>query len=104
MKRKNFLRNVLALLSFKPIGFLGYIRLKKIEENFRYITLLQQSRIRLYSKESRNAVEGFSAEIKEYGNTILLDGEYFISKNVFTKKQAKTVQEIIDQTKKIMTF
>ena len=67
----------------------------------RYLKRIHKERYMLYLTGDREEAEKYSKEIKEFGEDIIKLAECF--KNLENRKRSRKMQEIIDQTQKLMT-
>lgn len=85
---------VLKILQYKTYKFLV--------NEFEYLQAVHDARYKLYFTGDREKVEEYSAEIERFGNVLLDVCKTAISSNLLSKKRIKNVEEIINQTKKLM--
>ena len=71
---------------------------------FKYLQDLHSMRYKLYFTGSRKEVEKYSILIKQCGNNILDVGNLAISEKWLTSKQQEDIENILMQTKKLMTI
>ncbi len=90
---------VLKIVKF----IMSYILYKTYTDGLTYLKAVHKERYKLYFTESKEKVEEYSAEIERYGTAMLEAGERAISNNLLSQKYTQRVQEILEQTKKLMT-
>ena len=81
----------------------SYTLYKSYKNGLEYLKAVHKERYKLYFTGSKEKVEEYSAEIERYGTTLLDSGESAISNNLLNQKHSQKVQEILKQTKKLMT-
>ncbi len=70
---------------------------------FKYLQNLHSMRYKLYFTGNRKEIEKYSILIEQYGNNILDVGNLAISEKWLTSKQQEDIENILMQTKKLMT-
>lgn len=80
-----------------------YKMYKAYEDGFKYLKAVHKARYKLYFTGNKEDIETYSAEIERYGKAMLDVGEYYISNKKLNKRQKKTIQEILNETKRLMT-
>ncbi len=91
------------------INFISYKReseriYKIYEKGFKYLKFVHKERYKLYLiGSSKEKIERYSTELERCGTMMLDEGKYIISNNLLTKKNIKKIQEMMEQTKKMMT-
>ena len=96
--------NLLVIVVCKIIEKVAnYKAYKQYEKGFKYLEAVHKARYKLYFTGTSEEVETYSKEIERYGNAMLNVGEYYVSNNTLSKIQTKKVQEILNQTRKLMT-
>ena len=68
-----------------------------------YLKAIHKARYKLYFSEDKDLVEEYSVEIQRQGTAMINLGEDAILSNLLTKKHRNNIEEIIIQTKKLMT-
>lgn len=96
--------NMVSSIILKIVKVVDSYELYKTYKNgLEYLKAVHKERYKLYFTGSKEKVEEYSAEIERYGTTLLESGESAISNNLLNKKHSKKVQEILEQTKNLMT-
>ena len=96
--------NLLVIVVCKVIEKVtNYKAYKQYEEGFKYLEAVHKARYKLYFTGTSKEVETYSEEIERYGNAMLNEGQNKVSNNKHSKTQTKKVQEILNQTRKLMT-
>lgn len=100
-----FLALALALkISLKIVKLLFSYRLCKIyEKNLEYLKYLHKTRYKLYFTGDTERINEYSKKIERYSSIILDNGENALSTELLNKKQARKIQEILNQTRELMT-
>lgn len=75
----------------------------KCKDALEYLKVMHTVRYKLYFMGTKEEVEEYSAEIERCGTILLNICENSISNNLLTKKHIKKVEEILNQTKNLMT-
>lgn len=96
--------NLILSIVLKIVKFIGSYKLYKTYTNgLTYLKAVHKERYKLYFTGSKEKVEEYSAEIERYGTAMLEAGESAISNHLLSQKHTQKVQEILEQTKKLMT-
>lgn len=80
-----------------------YQTYKSLVEGLEYLQAVHKVRYKLYFIGDKEKIEEYSTEIERYGNAMLNVGKTAISSKLISKKHVKSVEEIINQTEKLMT-
>lgn len=83
--------------------FNEYILYKSLVNGLEYLKYVHKKRYKLYFTADREKIEEYSAEIDRYGNVLLNNGRTVISDKLVGKKHIQNVEEILNQTEKLMT-
>ena len=81
----------------------SYKLYKKCKDGLEYLKAVHTARYKLYFMGTKEKVEEYSAEIDRYGTALLNICEDSISNNLLSKKHTQKVEEILNQTKNLMT-
>lgn len=77
-----------------------YIEYKK---GFTYLKGIHTKRYKLYFTGTEDEIKLYSEEIKRYGDTLIRIGEENIKSYNFSKNMSQKIEDIVDETKKLMT-
>lgn len=70
---------------------------------FEYLQHIYKIRYKLYFTGDREKIDEYSTEIYKYGKALILSGEIAISGKLLSKKHIHKVENILKQTKELMT-
>lgn len=95
---------LISIIIFKIVKIVDSYQLNKTYKNgLEHLKALHKKRYKLYFTGDKEKVEEYSAEIESYGTTLLESGASAISNNLLNQKYSQKLQEILEQTKNLMT-